>query len=115
MTWNDEKTAKPFEIDDRMLDLYARIRTLKCVCPPPPPDARYWEVPDDCPPCETFASLNHELARLFRLPCYEVYCVPPPHGEGFLTEQEEARRAAFEQALAEREGKTPRYGTIFLR
>jgi hypothetical protein len=106
MPWIDSKTTDDpphvFEISERALVLYEQIRVLKCCCPPQPSDARYWEVPDDCPPCEAFASLNHELARLIRLPCYEVYCVPPPHGEGSIPESEEARRDMFEAAVREK-------------
>jgi hypothetical protein len=92
-------------ISEQALSLYSQMRTLRCCCPPPPPDAEYWNVPDDCPPCEAWASLNRELARLIRLPVHEVHCTVPPHGECFLPEVEQARTDMFEQALAEREGR----------
>jgi len=40
-------------------------------------------------------------------PLHEVHAVPPPSGESFLREHEEARRLALEQARVERKGKTP--------
>jgi hypothetical protein len=61
------------------------------------------DVPEPCDVCEHFAKLNRTLLRALRLAPYEVYAVPPPSGQGFLQEEEEARRDALEQALAERE------------
>jgi hypothetical protein len=107
MPWNDdEKTevAHTFEISEEALNLYRLMRLLRCACEPPPPGAPF---PDECDGCLEWALLNRELARLVRLPLHEICVVPPPNGEGgFLPEEENARRDAFEAALAERWGKT---------
>jgi hypothetical protein len=100
MTWLDEKTDKPVEISGEALDLYVKMKALKCECAPPPYDG-----PEECDACLEWALLNRELARLVQLPIYEVHVVPPPSGEPFLREPEESRRAAFEEALATRENK----------
>jgi hypothetical protein len=95
-----------FVVTDEMLDLYAEHRTLKCECESEPESMPYYDVPDECSGCRRGAELNHTLLRMLHLPCYETYAIPPVSGEGFLQEAEEARRDAFEQALAERD-KTP--------
>jgi len=103
MTWIDEKTEKPVEISDAALDLYVKMKTITCTCPPWPDDAAYFDPPLECDNCVTWALLNRELARLVALPLHEIHVVPPPSGECFLRAEEESRRAAFEHALAERE------------
>jgi hypothetical protein len=98
-----ETTPQPFEISDEMLDTYKRMRVLRCTCPPWPEDRPYWNPAEDCPACTEWARLNRLLAPLIGLPLHEVHCVPPPHGECFLPDEESARRDLLEQALAERE------------
>jgi hypothetical protein len=93
-------------ITDEALDLYRRMREIKCTCPPRPESMAYYDAPPECDACLEWALLNRELARLVQLPLYEVHVVPPPSGECFLREPEESRRAAFEEALATRENKT---------
>ena len=107
MPWIDEKTAQPVEISNAARDLYQRMREIRCTCPPRPADMEYWDVPPECDACIKWAALNRRLAPLVGLPLHEVHAVPPPSGESFLREPEEARRLALEEALAGRRGKTP--------
>lgn len=78
------------------------MREIQCTCEPRPDSMACYDVPDECDGCVEWALLNRELARLVQLPLYEVHVVPPPSGECFLQGPEESRRAAFEQALAQR-------------
>jgi hypothetical protein len=105
MPWIDETTPPRFEITNEALDTYKQMRALKCTCEPPPKNMAYWDAPEECSQCLEWALLNRKLARLVKLPVYEVHVTPPPSGEGFLLEAEGARQAALEAALAEREGK----------
>jgi hypothetical protein len=109
MAWVDEKTAKPrLEITDAALAIYAEMRTLRCQCAPRPEDMAYWDAPPECDGCIEWALLNRRLAPLVGLPLHEVHAVPPPSGESFLREPEEARRLALEEALAGRGGQNAR-------
>jgi hypothetical protein len=40
MPWIDEKTAKPVEITDEAIDLYAEMKKLRCTCDCPSISAR---------------------------------------------------------------------------
>jgi hypothetical protein len=80
---------------------------IRCTCLPRPADMEYWDVPPECDACIKWAALNRRLAPLVGLPLHEVHAVPPPSGESFLREPEEARRLALEEALAGRRGKAP--------
>jgi hypothetical protein len=55
--------------------------------------AAYYDVPPECDGCIEWALLNRRLAPLVGLPLHEVHAVPPPSGESFLREPEEARLA----------------------
>jgi hypothetical protein len=91
-------------ITPEMLDLYKQMRVLKCACEPWPDEAPF---PEECDDCLEWAVLNRKLAPLVRLPLWEICVTPPPNSENsFLPEEENARRDAFEAALAERWGKT---------
>jgi len=108
MPWIDEKTDKPrLEISDAALDIYEKMSAIRCTCPPRPEDMAYWDSPPECEGCQAWAQLNRRLVPLVALPLHEVHAVPPPSGESFLREHEEARRLALEQARVERKGKTP--------
>jgi hypothetical protein len=106
MPWVNPETAHPIEISEVALGLYSQMRVLRCDCKPPPPDRSYWDPGPECDGCVAWGVLNKQLARLIRLPCYEVHCTLPPHGEPFL-EAEQERTDMFEAALAERGDKTP--------
>jgi hypothetical protein len=101
-------SLKPrLEISDEALDLYKKMRAIRCTCPPRPEDMAYYDSPPECTGCLEWAILNRRLAPLVGLPLHEVHCTLPPSGESFLREAEEARRLALEEALAGRRGKTP--------
>jgi hypothetical protein len=87
-------------ITDEMLDIYKRMRAIKCSCAPEPHDFDH----EECDGCQAWLELNRHPAMQALVPLWEVYVVPPPSGESFLREQEQARRLALEQALAGRRG-----------
>jgi hypothetical protein len=105
MTRSPPKKARPLVITDEQLAIYEQMKKLRCTCAPEPypPTAER----EECEDCRRWTKLNRHPAMQALVPVWEVYVVPPPSGRSRFTEQQELRQRAFEEALAEREGKTP--------
>jgi hypothetical protein len=82
---------------DRALDLYAKIRSLKCSCAN--------KLADDCDGCNEFRALDCEITAVLKLPPWGP-SLPTIRGHGDDADYELA--ADLDQALLEREHRLGR-------
>jgi hypothetical protein len=90
-------------ISGEAINVYKRMRALKCTCPPRPEDMPYWESPPECPGCAAWSELNNHPAMKALRPLWEVYTVPPPGDCSPFADEEQERQRAFETASTKAE------------